>query len=88
MIAITVAVMPDAYDENWASRGPSDDQAGHETVPAYIEMPDGTFKHIYDCSPDELRAEATSRLMQGQQLIDDARRLFQLADGEGHVDDS
>ena len=78
--------MPEPYDENWASEGPSADSAGQATVSAYIEMPDGSFKRVTDCSRDELEAAATSRLMQGQALIAEADRLFALAEGEGHVE--
>jgi hypothetical protein len=43
-------------------------------------MPDGSTKAIVLCSPDELRAEAASRMMQGNKLIQEAESLFTAAD--------
>jgi len=50
----------------------------------WIVLPDGASKLIDACSPAELRAEASSRLLQAQALMGEARRLFEMADEEGH----
>jgi hypothetical protein len=78
----TVTGMPEPYDEKWASEGQSADKAGRPTVPMFIEMADGSFKKVTECSPAELMAEAASRLMQAKELTEEAQRLTELAQGD------
>ena len=63
----------------WAAQGPSDDDSGKPTVPAFIEFAPDSFKPVSACTADELRAAAQSRILQAEALMAEAERLESMA---------
>ena len=66
--------------DHWAAEGPRDEAAHGETVPAFIEVLPDYFKRVDDCTADELSAAANARMVQARALMDDARRLYEMAE--------
>ena len=67
-------------DNQWAERGPEDEVARGDSIPAWIEVEPEKFKRVDDCTGDELHAAADSVLMQAQAAMAEARALYELAE--------
>ena len=65
---------------HWIADGANDNLAGLPTIPAYLEVMPGTFRSIEDCSPAEIMTAAGAKMMEARALMDEASRMFNLAD--------
>ena len=62
--------------------GGSDEQARAVSVPYYLEVEPDLFKPIAECSAQEIRAAADSMMRQAKATMDQAERLYAIADAE------
>lgn len=69
-------------DNQWASNGP-DDSTASSSVPAFLEVEPGRFESIEKCTPAQIRAVGDSKLLEARALMDEARRLYEIAERGG-----
>ena len=72
--------MAQNISREWAANGPSDEHQRTDSLPAFLEVAPDQFEPIAECTASQVRAAADSKLLQARELMDDARRLYELAE--------
>ncbi len=72
-------------DKNWIEQGSDDQLARQETIPAWIETEPDHFTPAQECSAAELRSAADGKMLQAKSLMDEAKRLYEIADDHREV---
>jgi hypothetical protein len=64
----------------WIIDGSNDTLAGQPTIPAFIETAPGEFQPINECTAAQIATAAGAKLMEARELMQEAARMFDLAD--------